>query len=133
MSNKIIAIAFFLSCQIFAQIPNKLLMKIVDTKIPHPIKISCCNFETLADSNTIVFTVDRKEDLEKFDKIIKNIKPVSSEYSPDVIIKLLAYYDNKTTIICCGQYLMSLNDNPVQYSKELIRFIEKMKIKYKHR
>jgi hypothetical protein len=133
MSNKIIYLILILCFQISAQVPNKILIKSINKNIPQPIKIECSNFEALADSNTIVFTVDRKEDLEKFSKITKNIKPSSSEYSPDVKIKLLAYYDKETIIICCGEYLMSLNDNPVQYSKELIRFVAKMKIKYKHK
>lgn len=133
MINKIITIILLLSCYFFAQAPNKILLKMINTSKPHPTKINCSCFEAEADSNTIVFTVDRKEDLEKFSKIINNIKPASSKYSPDVKIKLLAYYDNKTTIICCGQFLMSLNDNPVQYSKELVRFIDKMKTKYRHK
>ena len=114
----------------YGQIPNKIVITYGDLDAESPMNLNC-DIINLSRYSCKQLLIDKKKDLNTFQKILNKIRYTSTDYEPDVRIKIEAYYGGKKTTICLGAFNSLINGRPVEYSEELVLYIESMKNKYK--
>jgi hypothetical protein len=133
INRKILILLLLLFNITNGQIPTKVVITYLGLNDESPFNMTCDNIEVSKYSSCSQIIIDNKRDLIKFQKILNKIRYTSTDYEPDVRIKIEAYYKKHKTTICLGAGNSLINGHPVEYSEGLVLYIESMKSKYKSR
>ncbi len=124
MKNLLIIFTFiFSTCN--AQNSYEIKLSYVDLDIMTPISVDCSNFDILFNSQIKTSTISNKSDIDSIVYFINKLKVDTSDYTPDVRVKLELRQQSKSQIYCLSKFSICHNNKSYFLPVNLIKIIEK--------
>ena len=102
-----------LFCACKAQNCSNIKLTYVDLDIMTPINVNCNDFETLFKSQIKTVVITKKTDIDSINFVLNKLEVDTSNYIPDVRVKLEINSSNKSKIYCLSK--MGIFCNNISY------------------
>jgi hypothetical protein len=101
----------------------KIKMRYVSLDILTPIEIDCNSFDTLFNNQISTIEIINKEDIDAIQREVKNLKIDTTNYLPDVRVKLEVIYPDSIKVYCLSNFGLSVDGKGYILSDTLLNVL----------
>jgi len=112
-------------CNCKAQVPCSLKIKCVDWDILTIAHVSCDNFDQAFKSQEKIIILNNKDDLDSITAILRNLKVDTSNYLPDVRVKMELFINGKISIYGLSKGGICRDSTAYILPKKLVSILDK--------
>ena len=119
-----LGLLLFIACK--AQNSSNIKLTYADLDIMTSIDVNCNDFETLFKSQIKTVEIINKTDIDSINSELNKLKVDTTNYIPDVRVKLVVNYSNKSKIYCLSK--MGICSDGIAYilSDKLLETVKKL-------